>query len=72
MNQRERILNALKLGPVCGTDMLRWNIARGAARIHELKAEGYQITTRPCKLHRHESAQIVYELETTDQMSLAL
>jgi hypothetical protein len=58
------------MGPVCGTVMLRWYIPRYAARIHELRAEGYEITSRTCKLHIHESPQTVYELVESDQLSL--
>jgi hypothetical protein len=71
MNQKQRILNALKLGPVCGTDLLRWGIPRYAARVAELRKAGHDIITRPCRLHDHESPQVVYEMQTKDQMSFA-
>lgn len=71
-SQKQRILNALKLGPVCGTQFLDWHMPRYAARIYELRTEGHYITTRTCQLHRHESPQIVYELAEADQLSLAL
>jgi len=72
MSQKERILNALKMGPQCGTSFLEWHMPRYAARIHELRAEGWTISTRTCRLHSHESPQTVYELEQADQLSLAL
>ena len=63
MNQKTRILNALKLEPRCGTTFLDWHIARYSARIHELRKEGHVITTRPCTLHKHESPQVIFELQ---------
>jgi hypothetical protein len=71
-SQKQRILGALKLGPVCGTTLLGWSMPRYAARIYELRAEGHEITSRPCQLHHHESPQIVYELAELDQLRLAL
>jgi hypothetical protein len=70
--QRERILDALRLEKRCGTDFLRFDppIARYSARIHELRAEGHEIVTHPCQLHRHESTQVVFELVDADQRSL--
>ena len=72
MSQRDRILDALRLEKRCGTDFLRFDppIARYSARIHELRGEGYEIVTEPCRLHRHESAQVVFELVDNDQRSL--
>jgi hypothetical protein len=72
MTQAERILSALRMGPVCGTEFLAWHIPRYAARIHDLRRQGHQIETKPCRLHDHESAQVVYELAEMDQLSLAL
>lgn len=72
MTQRDRILAALRMGPVCGTQFLQMFIPRYAARIHELRKDGFVIGTRPCRMHDHSSAQIVYELAETDQMRLAL
>jgi len=72
MNQREKVLSMLQAGPVCSTDFLRAYIPRAAARILELRQAGYMIGTRPCKFshHGHDSKQIVYELETVDQLRL--
>lgn len=72
MSQRDRILAALKLEPRCATDFFRWGIPRAAARIHELRGEGHDIITKPCRLHHHDSPQVVYELVDADQMRLAL
>jgi len=72
MSQKQRILDALKLEPRCGTTFLDWHMPRYSARVYELRAEGHDIITRPCQLHRHDSPQMVYELVDSDQMSLAL
>lgn len=66
MTQRERILDALQRGPVCGTDFLRWLIPRYAARIHELRVSGEIIETTPCKLHDHKG-QVMYVLHRQSQ-----
>lgn len=71
-SQKDRILQALRLEPRCGTDFLRWGIARYSARIHELRGMGYEIVTRTCKLHRHDSPQVVFELVDADQGRLPL
>jgi hypothetical protein len=72
MNQRERVLGMLQAGPVCGTDLLREFIPRYAARILELRQQGWMISSRPCKnqWHDHRTPQTVYELAVTDQMRL--
>jgi len=72
MSQKQRVLNALKMQPVCGTSFLDWHIPRYAARIWELRAEGYEIASRPCRLHSHESPQTVYELAESDQLRLSV
>lgn len=71
-NQRQRILDALKLEKRCGTDFLKWEppVARYSARIEELRKEGYEIVTEPCRLHNHSYQQFVYRLETSDQGAL--
>lgn len=71
-NQRQRIIDALKMGKRCGTDFLGWDppIARYSARIEELRKEGYRIVTEPCKLHQHTYQQFAYRLETEDQGAL--
>jgi hypothetical protein len=72
MTQRDRVLRALRMGPVCGTDFLSWHIPRYAARILELRREGHVITTRRCQHHAHDSRQTVYELIGADQLELPL
>ncbi len=68
MTQKDRILGALQLEPRCATTFLDWRIGRAAARVSELRQEGHEIITRPCRLHHHDNPQVVYEL--VDQMSL--
>lgn len=72
MNQKDRILAALRMEPRCGTTFLRWEdpIARYSARIHELRGDGFDITTRPCTLHNHKSPQVIFELQDPDQGKL--
>lgn len=62
-SQRSRILSWLGAGPVCGTTMLRFHIPRYAARINELRRDGYTIVTRPCQQdHGHTTPQVEYVL----------
>ncbi len=70
--QREHVLAALKMGPVCGTTFLQMFIPRYSARINELRNEGIEISKRPCKMHGHASLQFVYELAEPDQMALPI
>jgi hypothetical protein len=70
MTQKQRILEALKAGPVCGTTFLGWYMPRYSARILELRSEGYEITTRRCQMHDHENPQTIFELAEIDQLSL--
>ena len=72
MNQRERVLARLKQGPACGTEFLDMRIPRYSARILELRQAGHIIVNRPCQhqWHDHFSSQTVFELATSDQMSL--
>ncbi len=72
MTQKDRILAALRMEPRCATTFLDWRIGRAAARVSELRAEGYEIITRRCQLHHHDNPQVVYELVESDQMSFAL
>lgn len=70
MNQRQRVLNTLRRAPdgVCA----RWftyeaypGIGRPAARIHELRDEGWPIVTERCDLphYGNTAAHIKYRLE---------
>lgn len=72
LTQSQRILGALKLGPKCGTTFLEWRIPRYAARIHELRGQGYAITSEKCLFHDHETHQTVYRLLTEDQLRLEI
>ena len=72
MSQRDRVLQALKAGPVCGTEFLRMHIPRYAARVLELRQQGHEIMTVPCNdvYHDHQSAQVRYVLVEMDQQRL--
>lgn len=67
MSQVQRVLDALRLEPMCGTDFLRMYVPRYSARILELRQAGYEIISRPCRFHDHENPQTVYELVGRDQ-----
>lgn len=73
-SQKHRILRALNLdGGLCAMDPLRWtpSIYRVAARINDLREEGYEIITRqPCHRHREPQHHAMYVLVTADQRSL--
>lgn len=60
--QRDKVLRMLKAGPVCSTQFLERYIPRAAARIWELRAEGYWVETRKCRQHKHDTPQVEYEL----------
>ncbi len=60
--QRQRVLAALRDGPVCGTEFLEMHIPRYAARIMELR-ETLTITNELCRKHSHYSRQTVYRLQ---------
>ena len=60
--QKYRILSWLTHQPVCSTTMLEQRIPRGAARISDLKKEGWEITKRECTQHEHRTYQIEYVL----------
>lgn len=74
MTQKDRLLQALRLGPVCSFRFYDHPglTHRIAARVFDLRSEGYQITSRACTLHDHESNAVLYELDEIDQMSFAL
>jgi hypothetical protein len=63
-SHRDHILSMLLDGPVCGTTMLREYMPRYAARIGELRNDGYNIKTVTCKVgtHEHRTRQVQYEL----------
>ena len=65
MTQRQQILERLKARPTCGTVFLKMQIPRYAARISELRGDGWWITTRRCREagHGHRTRQVVYTLK---------
>lgn len=70
--QKERLLDTLKLGPVCSFRFYDHPglTHRIAARVWDLRQDGHIITSRACTLHDHESNAVLYELAETDQLSL--
>ena len=61
-SQKSRILAALTYGPLCSTTILGMYIPRGAARIADLRNDGWDIETRSCSQHSHDTRQIEYVL----------
>ncbi len=61
-SQKTRILAQLTRSPVCATTMLAMHIPRGAARISDLRSEGWLIETQECRQHTHQTRQIEYVL----------
>ena len=75
MGQRDRILRMLidaYPDGVCGTVFLKAMMPRYGARIHELRAEGWDIQTERCRVHVHESRQTVYRLTSLTRWSPTL
>ena len=64
-SQKQKILGWLQEHPngICSTDLLRVRISRGAARISELRTDGYKIDTVTCHEHGHRTRQIRYVLQ---------
>ncbi len=65
MSQKSRVLAVLRrYDVVCGVDLLDDHMPRYAARIDELRKEGYEIDTVPCPLwsHSHTSRIASYRL----------
>lgn len=65
--QRQTVYTLLEqAGPrgVCATRFLYLRIPRAAARVSELRGEGFVIHTRTCRhiAHRHQTRQIEYVL----------
>jgi len=70
MTQKERVLNELTWRhSVCSTRFLEAHIPRAAARIAELRAEGYLIVTETCNdpYHNHKTRQVQYRLQQPEQ-----
>ncbi len=61
-SQKTRILALLTRSPICATTMLAMHIPRGAARISDLRTEGWLIETRECRQHSHQTRQVEYVL----------
>lgn len=74
MNQKERVLSMLRAGPICSFEFYATAglTHRLAARIYDLRTEGYEITARACTFHRHSANAVVYELVETDQLALPI
>jgi hypothetical protein len=72
MTQKEAVLQALRMGPVCSFAFYESSrlTHRLGARIYDLRRDGHVITSRPCQMHDHESHAVVYELAEIDQMAL--
>jgi hypothetical protein len=75
MSQKSELLAALRLGSVCSYVFYQQGnrmTHRLAARILDLKHDGYEITSRPCQNveHGHVSRAVIYELAGMDQLSL--
>lgn len=66
MTQTERILRRLNMGPMSSMEPLEWEprIVRVAARIKDLRDQGYRIETTQAKNH------VVYTLQTQAQGEL--
>ena len=76
MTQKEAVLEALRMGPVCSFRFYDHPglTHRIAARIWDLRADGHDITGRRCTLHNHEANAVLYELVGADvgQLELSL
>lgn len=62
--QVDRILARLEDGPLCSFEPLRWDppISRTAARINDLRDDGWIIDTEPCRVHVHTGRAVQYTL----------
>lgn len=71
MTQTDRILNRLDAGLMCSWEPFKWEppIIRVAARIQDLKDQGHEITSVPCR-HGDGARHVAYILETAAQRSL--
>ena len=70
MSQKDRILNRLNLGLMCSMEPLDWEprIYRVAARVLDLRSEGYPITTVECE--HNGASHAAYVLESANQRTL--
>lgn len=65
VSQKHRILAWLTQRNVCATTLLEMHIPRGAARISDLRREGWMIETRGCTQHSHITRQVEYVLHNS-------
>lgn len=71
--QKARILSLLQTGPVCAWDLYSYRMPRFAARIHELRQDGYLITTEHCTAPYHHptvKGHVAYVLHQRGQQTL--
>lgn len=64
--QREQVLATLAEGdPICGTAFLQARIPRYAARVNELRRDGWRIERVPCpyNYHTHPKTVATYQLQ---------
>ena len=61
-SQKARVLASLTQSTLCATVLLSQRIPRGAARIAELRSDGWDIETRTCTQHYHHTRQVEYVL----------
>ena len=71
MSQKNRILYRLNLGLMCSMEPLDWQprIYRVAARVLDLRSEGYDIVTVECEHHGGPS-HAAYVLESASPRTL--
>ena len=71
MSQKDRILSRLNLGLMCSMEPLDWQprIYRVAARVLDLRPEGYDIVTVECE-HHGGASHAAYVLESANQRTL--
>ncbi len=71
--QKAKILNLFKYGPICSSllfESRRLGVThRLAARIHEMRADGLTIETRPCVnvYHGHKAGMVEYVLNGSER-----
>ena len=71
ISQKDYVLSWLTKGPLCATTILKEHIPRGAARVSDLKAEGWIIDTQTCQQHSHTTRQIEYVLVNAPQVTIS-
>ncbi len=64
-SQKARVLAWLTQQNLCATTLLEQRIPRGAARMWELRSDGWDITTRECTQHPHTTKQVEYVLHNS-------